>query len=330
MEPFPYLCKNIFDWYFTQQAAIRVLYVRIVVKLTKQIMEEKINEIEDSNENEDFVLNFGDIIIPEPETQPTLPCDFKDRNHHISPRDEKNIEVILEETCYHEASHYVMGVIMAKMPNFCFKFPKSIIVDVREGKRFLAQMERAYVYDSKGKELYNADYADKETMLIQVLNLASGYTSYLIFTNAIIKNFITSPNFEYKNEALSSVVKYTAKYIKDFYKSGHDIYKIKKFLSLIFYYKGAEGLNSETTLESIIDELARFMCLHLKEPIQYVADFLRENNGKKIEGEELGMLQNKVSEMTKDVNLNELAEIIWKKIDEVVDEHKKRLNSPRK
>lgn len=290
-------------------------------------MEEKNNEFEDFDENEVPVLNFGEVIIPEPEIQPTLPCEFKNRNGDISPYGEKNIEDFFEETCYHEASHYVTGVIMANMPDFRFKFPKSIIVDVREGKGFLAQVERAYVYDSKGKELYDAEYKDIKAMLVEVLKLASGYTSYLVFKDGATKNFITSPNFKDKNEVLSSNVKYTANYISDFYKKPifnlqHDINKIKKFLPLIFYYKGAEGINSETTLESIIDELARFMCLYLEESIQYVADFLKENNGKKIKGEELKILQDKVSEMTKDVNLNELTDIIWRKIDEVIEEHK--------
>jgi len=291
-------------------------------------MEEKNDKIEDVDESEDFVLNFGDIIIPEPETQPTQPCDFKDRNHHISPRDEKNIEVILEETSYHEASHYVMGIIMAKMKGFKFEFPSSIFMNVKEGEKFMARVS----YAGDRNYLYDPDEKDIDAKLIQIFNLAAGYTSYIVFKHPKINNFITSPNIKDENEVLSSNVKYTANYISDFYKpdltklnnfrKNHDIRKIQKLLPLIFYYKDAEGLNSETTLESIIDELARFMCLHLKEPIQYVADFLKENNGKKIEGEELEKLQNKISEMTKDVNLNELTEVIWEKIDEVVEEHK--------
>jgi|GEM_PF-1785554 len=293
-------------------------------------MEEKNDKIEDVDESEDFVLNFGDIIIPEPETQPTLPCDFKDRNGDISPYGEKNIENFFEETCYHEASHYVMGIIIGNMKGFNFEFPSSIIVNIRKGEKFKAEVS----YGDDRNIIYNQDNKDTDAKLMEVLNLASGYTSHLVFTDTRLKNFIISPEYSDESEVLYSVVKYRARFISDFYEridieKQHDIPKIIKLLVNILFYKTpskpsefGKGINSKIILESIIDELARFMCLHLKEPIQYVADFLKENNGKKIEGEELKTLQNKVSEMTKDVNLNELTEVIWEKIDEVVEEHK--------
>jgi len=209
---------------------------------------------------------------------------------------EKKLDVksFAEITAYHEASHFILALLMNKFDN-SFEKPKKATIKVIIGERYKAEIT-VNIPGILHKELANDETLRIKQIFGSCFVLLSGYYSYNVFypgdSNCIME-------FDMDDRVKKKVAKYTnLKFIKldeilenlKYYGEGDDV---KKFSTLIHK---EFNIPSDPDVIAELHQIIGFLFYQLdnmlnenaiKDAIELVKDKLIENNGKVIEGKDL-------------------------------------------
>jgi len=210
-------------------------------------------------------------------------------------REEKlDVERLAEITAYHEASHFILALLMNKFDN-SFEKPKKATIKVIIGERYKAEIT-VNIPGILHKELANDETLRIKQIFGSCFVLLSGYYSYNVFYPGD-SNYIME--FDMDDRVKKKVAKYTnLKFIKldeilenlKYYGEGDDV---KKFSTLIHK---EFNIPSDPDVIAELHQIIGFLFYQLdnmlnenaiKDAIELVKDKLIENNGKVIEGKDL-------------------------------------------
>ena len=210
-------------------------------------------------------------------------------------REEKlDVERLAEITAYHEASHFILALLMNKFDN-SFEKPKKATIKVIIGERYNAEIT-VNIPGILHKELANDETLRIKQIFGSCFVLLSGYYSYNVFYPGD-SNYIME--FDMDDRVKKKVAKYTnLKFIKldeilenlKYYGEGDDV---KKFSTLIHK---EFNIPSDPDVIAELHQIIGFLFYQLdnmlnenaiKDAIELVKDKLIENNGKVIEGKDL-------------------------------------------
>jgi len=206
-----------------------------------------------------------------------------------------DVKSFAEITAYHEASHFVLTLLMNKFDS-SFEKPSEATIKVIIGESYKGQIISPLPGVSEEKELANDETLRIKQIFGSCFVLLSGYYSYNVFYPGD-SNYIME--FDMDDRVKKKVAKYTnLKFIKldeilenlKYYGEGDDV---KKFSTLIHK---EFNIPSDPDVIAELHQIIGFLFYQLdnmlnenaiKDAIELVKDKLVENNGKVIEGKDL-------------------------------------------
>lgn len=217
-------------------------------------------------------------------------------------KQEIDIKKLAESTAYHEASHFVLALLINKLNK-----PSGITISVEWGKP----------YDNKVIAQVSPE-DDSSSIFGNCFILLSGHYSYKVFieqnTDYFFRDILpTSDGCIILTE--KSVLKPTGLYERlrkiDEYIRNEDIVRTVNFLEKLCennmsYSTPLGKIKLHDMISFLQDQLHKIMCKkHVKDAIELVKEKLLKNNGKLIENGDLDELTLKTEKLIKNVDVVE-------------------------
>ena len=233
-------------------------------------------------------------------------------------REEKlDVERLAEITAYHEASHFILALLMNKFDN-SFEKPKKATIKVIIGERYKAEIT-VNIPGILHKELANDETQRIRQTFGSCFVLLSGYYSYNVFYDgngsSIMETVspedceenILAKDFEMKlftlNDKLDDILYHP------FYGENHDFRKTIDLLRKLWECTENHNLNDlseHAIVLFLFNELQKLMEGEaVKDSIELVKNELLKNNGKVIEGKDLNDLIANAAELIVNVDITE-------------------------
>ena len=230
--------------------------------------------------------------------------------------EELDVERLAKITAYHEASHFVLALLMNKFDSSFEKPSKEATIKVIIGEPYEGRISSGLPGVSEEKELAKDEVLRIKQVFGGCFVLLSGYYSYNIFCdgcgNSIMETVppkansenILTKNFEMKSFTLKDKLKeichpfYVYELKKNKIKINHDIKKTIDLLRNLWEYKSKDSDDFvridkyHDIILFLFNELNKLMREEaaVKDAIELVKDELLKNNGKVIEGKYLNDL----------------------------------------
>ncbi|MEZ5040300.1 MAG: hypothetical protein R2828_10420 [Saprospiraceae bacterium] len=243
----------------------------------------------------------------------TEECEFEFHDLPERPKDfierEFNHPRFLEELAFHEASHFVFDCLIVRtLQSFTEIKYMSICIDqfFEEGwNRVNGLRPDIDIADEDMTDPVLSRFYrfDKTRAAAKILSRLAGYASY--------PSFIEKTEFYFANPSEDKTKLYYYKLRKANFKRVSDLKNVERYLSYLGIDERQDVLERVESFLELVFEVMEYPSV--RESIIIVSDLLKENECKKIEGQELNSAIKKVTELTESVPFIKILERCAKK-----------------
>ncbi len=220
------------------------------------------------------------------------------------------------ETAYHEASHYVIGVLVSKnYPEFLMPY----IIDfyfqenqpLSDGKPFLCQVGTLTSFKVTNDEIYEFYREDRKRAFLECYTRLAGFCSYPVFINKEEELYIFDSIHIEENEPLNSIVDVSYHSFDEIWydfnqgrlESKHAQHDISATSYTLTFLKMSRD-EKDNVINSMINDLKDILSNEqIMQAVELVKDYLIKHNGSTLEGKLLEEIQNQVIELVNGFDL---------------------------
>lgn len=226
------------------------------------------------------------------------------------------IEELRKEIAHHEASHFIIGLLVNKESNH-FKQPTNITFCVKEKEKFLANVYTSYPFWDENEPIIPKDflkeaydfYSKEYNVYLECLKRLAGFASCKIFMNKpdkFIHYLQFSPETILRSDVPVDYFDYSSFWCSSYFKNVNNLHDFKQVSMRLSRHLELNFDRQYEFIKVIIEQLCSIISVEkIKLSIEFVTQKLIEKECTKIELEEIEKIKTDVLSNIDDFKLTQ-------------------------